>query len=275
MATVWAEGGAIHVIIRRMAQFIRQHDWSAVVVEVLVVIVGLMLAFQLDRWWEQRGERAQEAEYVERLISDIETDIPWLDYSIQLAELRLEMADLLMTVSRDPDAAATSPVMFLAAVRQAAFTYTQHPTSHTFEDLRSTGNMRLLRDADIKAGLYDYYDFEEMQSQFRPIQHFIETRHFELAAGILSHEQDVFIQDEFFIISPGELDEYEGPIPNLDEVRAAARRLASNPGFIAWLPESRHIQVEQITMHEYRREKAQTALQALRSLADELSGMQQ
>jgi len=27
--------------------------------EIIVVIVGLMLAFQLDRWWEQRGERAQ------------------------------------------------------------------------------------------------------------------------------------------------------------------------------------------------------------------------
>ena len=49
------------MIIKRMARFIRQHDWSAVIVEIIVVIVGLMLAFQLDRWWEQRGERAQEA----------------------------------------------------------------------------------------------------------------------------------------------------------------------------------------------------------------------
>ena len=35
--------------IRRMARFIREHDWFAVFVEILVVIVGLMLAFQLDR----------------------------------------------------------------------------------------------------------------------------------------------------------------------------------------------------------------------------------
>ena len=97
MATVWM--GAIHVIIRRMAQFIRQHDWSAVVVEILVVIIGLMLAFQLDRWWEERGEQAQEAEYVQRLMGDIESDIPDIEYGIRLAEVRLAMADLLMAVS--------------------------------------------------------------------------------------------------------------------------------------------------------------------------------
>lgn len=55
-----------------MSRFIRQHDWSAVVVEIIVVIVGLMLAFQMDRWWEQRGDRAQEAEYIARLIADVE-----------------------------------------------------------------------------------------------------------------------------------------------------------------------------------------------------------
>ena len=32
------------MIIKRMANFIRSHDWFAVVVEIVVVIVGLMLA---------------------------------------------------------------------------------------------------------------------------------------------------------------------------------------------------------------------------------------
>ena len=76
------------MIIRNMARFIREHDWSAVALEIVVVIVGLMLAFQLDGWVEQRGERKQEAEYVERLISDIEADIPAIQYAIDLASLR-------------------------------------------------------------------------------------------------------------------------------------------------------------------------------------------
>ena len=263
------------MIIRRLAQFTRQHDWSAVVVEIIVVIVGLMLAFQLDRWWEQRGERVQEAEYVDRLISDIESDVPDVEYAISLAEVRLEMADLLMTVTRDPAAAVAAPIMFLAAVRQAGFTYTPKLNSHTFEDLRSTGNMRLLLDLEIKDGLYDYYGFEETQSQFRPIQHTRESRHFELAAGVLSYGQAVFIQDNFFVVKPGSIDSFDGPRPDLDEVRATADRLASNSPLIDWLPEVRDLQVEQIAMHKIGLEKAQTVLQAMQRYSDSLSGVQQ
>jgi len=263
------------MIIRRMAQFIRQHDWLAVVVEILVVIVGLMLAFQLDRWWEERGERVQEAEYVERLISDIESDVPEIEYAISLAELRLEMGDLLITASRDTEAAVAAPILFLAAVRQAGFTYTPKLNSHTFEDLRSTGNMRLLLDLEIKDGLYDYYGFEETQVQFRPIQHATESRHFELAAGVLSHEQAVFVQDEFFILKPGSIDSFESARPDLDEVKAAAERLASRAGLVDWLPEARHLQVEQINMHKMRLDKAQVVLEALLRYADSFSRAQE
>lgn len=92
------------MIIKRMARFIREHDWSAVIVEIIVVIVGLMLAFQLDRWWEQRGERVQEAEYVARLIADVESDLPNIEHAINLASLRKNMAELLMAVVDDPGA---------------------------------------------------------------------------------------------------------------------------------------------------------------------------
>jgi len=274
VATVWA-GGKQVMIIRRLAQFIRQHDWSAVVVEIIVVIVGLMLAFQLDRWWEYRGERAQEAEYVKRLISDIEGDVPEIDYAISLAELRRDMGDLLIAASRDPEAAVAVPVLFLAAVRQAGFTYTPKLNSHTFEDLRSTGNMRLLLDVGIKDGLYDYYGFEETQVQFRPIQHATESRHFELAAGVLSLEQAILVQDEFFVVKPGSIDSFEGAIPDPDEVKAAAERLASRAELVDWLPEVRHLQVEQVNMHKMRLERAEIVLESLLRYADSFAGAQE
>lgn len=102
-----------------MARFIREHDWSAVLIEIVVVIVGLMLAFQLDGWVEQRGERKQEAEYIERLIGDLEDDIPAIQYAIDLASLRLRLANLLMDVSSDPAVAEAKPVEFLGVVSQA------------------------------------------------------------------------------------------------------------------------------------------------------------
>ena len=80
-----------------------------------------------------------------RLIADVRSDIPVITYAIDLASLRKDMADLLMEVGENPRAASRKPVLFLAAVQQAAFTYSPNLASHTFEDMRSTGNLRLLR----------------------------------------------------------------------------------------------------------------------------------
>jgi len=251
------------MIIRRMALFIRKHDWSAVVVEVVVVIVGLMLAFQLDGWVEQRGERKQETEYIERLISDLEDDIPAIQYAIDLASLRLRLVNLLMDVSSDPAVATARPVEFLGAVSQAAFTYTPSLTSHTFEDLRSTGNIRLLLSQEIRDALYEYYGFDTNQRQFRPLQFSTEHRHFELAAGVLSHEQEIFVQDNWRIFIPGEIDNIENVPPDINQVGEAAQRLHESPELVAWLPQVRALQIEQIGTHRSRLERANSVLDVL------------
>jgi len=259
------------MIIKRMARFIRQHDWSAVVVEIIVVIVGLMLAFQIDRWWEQRGERVQEAEYVDRLIGDIESDLPNIEHAINLASLRMDMAELLMAVVDDPAVALDRPIEFVASVHQSAFTYSPSLTSHTFEDMRSTGNLRLLRDLTIKGALYDYYNFDVNQDQFRPLQFLTEARHFELAAGVLDYKQQLLVQDEWYVVTPEDLVEFDASQVDLVDVEMAVERFRSRPDLIAWIPEVRHLQLEQIFVNEERLRKANEVLEILRAYRDLLS----
>jgi hypothetical protein len=259
------------VIIQRLARFLRQHDWFAVVVEILVVIVGLMLAFQLDRWWEQRGEQAQEAEYIARLIADIETDVPSIEYAIELAVLRRGMADLLMQVVDDPDVALDRPVEFIASVRQAAFTYSPNLASHTFEDMQSTGNLRLLRNLEIRDALYDYYNFAINQNQFRPLQFMAEARHFELAAGVLDYAQALLEQDEWYVVTPTEFAQFPDMEVEIDAVAPAVERFRSRRELIAWIPEIRHLQVEQIFVNQELLRKADEVLESLRAYAETLN----
>ncbi len=256
--------------ITQISRFIRQHEWFAVAVEILVVIVGLMLAFQLDRWWERRGERVQEAEYVARLIADVETDIPTIEYAISLAELRKDMADLLMEVAESPAAATREPIRFIAAVQQAAFTYSPNLAAHTFEDMRSTGNLRLLRDSTIKDALYGYYNFDRSQNQYRQLQFMSESRHFELAAGVLNFEQSRLVQDTWYVVAPGDLEAFDSATLDMSELHASVERFRSRGELLAWLPELRHLQIEQIVVNESRLEKAKDVLTLLRAYATNL-----
>jgi len=257
-------------MLKRIALYIRRHDWFAVAIEVLVVVIGLMLAFQFDRWREARVEREQERTYVDRLISDLQTDVPEIQDAITLQQMRLELVDFLIRVAGDPQAATEMPVLFMGAVSQAAYTYTPQLTSHTFENLRSTGDLRLIRNETLKDTLFDYYGFDASQRQFRPLQFATEHRHFELASGILSLEQEKYTQEHWLFFQPGEMEVPRTERPEIGGILEAAQRLQNRPEFIAWLPYVRQMQLEQIEVHGMRLERASAVLEQLQEYAVEI-----
>jgi hypothetical protein len=249
---------------------LRRQDWFTVFVEILVVIVGLMLAFQLDRWWEQRGESAQEAQYIERLAADIEADIEQLEYAVELQTIRLEMAELLMAVVADPEEASRRPVEFLGGVSQSSYIYTPIPTSHTFDDLRSTGNMRLLRNTEFKNLLHDYYGYEANQRQFQQIWFQWQLRHLELAAGIVSHEQETYMQDTWVFFRPDEIEEIRNSTVDRDVLQQSVAVFLARQELIDWLPQTRSMQILQIRRNESMLNKAKAVLSELRAYRDSI-----
>lgn len=257
-------------MLKRISLFVRRHDWFAVGIEIMVVMIGLLLAFQLDRWRDNRVERDEERIYVHRLIADLETDLPQIEKAIKLAELRLELVDFLIEVAHEPQTALTMPTLFMGAVSQAAFTYTPQLTSHTFENLRSTGDLKLIRNEDLKAALFNYYGFDADQRQYLPLHFDTEHRHFELGAGILSLEQERFIQENWFIFQPDDMDGLRNESPEVRGVLEAAKRLQNRPTFIAWLPYVRQVQREQFDVNTIRLELAEDVLESLRVYAAEI-----
>lgn len=260
-------------MLKKFAAGVRRHDWFTVSIEVLVVMLGLLLAFQLDRWREGLAEGRQERTYINRLIVDVESDIPDIEYAIALQTLRLELVDLLMQVVLDPAAASKQPIVFLGAVNQAAYTFTPVLTSHTFENLRSTGDLRLILDESVKDVMFDYYGFDESQRQFRPLQLDTEFRHLELAAGVLSHEQEVFIQDNWRMFNPEDFATAKAGKHKNTDVSAAAERLQARPEFIAWLPYVRDMQLEQIAVHKMRLDRARGVLETLTDYAQKIQAI--
>lgn len=259
-------------MLKRLARFIRTFDWPAVAIEILVIIIGLMLALQLDRWWQDQVERREEREYVDRLIADMEADIPAIEYAIELQSLRLELIDLLMEVAGNPQRALREPAVFLGAVNQSAYTYTPALTSHTFENLRATGDLGLVGSQAVKDILFEYYGFDEEQRQYRPLQFETESRHFALAAGILSPAQEVFLQDTWLFFRPDNMEEVRAKKLDTEEVLATAQRLQQRSDLVAWMPYVRSMQLEQIGVHEARLRRARDALEALHAYAGEAGG---
>ncbi len=55
------------MILRRITEHVKTQNWLAVGIDFFIVVVGVFIGLQFSNWNEARQERAQEADYVQRL----------------------------------------------------------------------------------------------------------------------------------------------------------------------------------------------------------------
>lgn len=46
------------MILRRITKHVKDQNWFAVVLDFLIVVVGILIAFQITNWSEARGDKA-------------------------------------------------------------------------------------------------------------------------------------------------------------------------------------------------------------------------
>ena len=48
------------MILQRLTTAIRHQNWSQIITEILIVVIGIFLGLQVQAWYEDRAERVQE-----------------------------------------------------------------------------------------------------------------------------------------------------------------------------------------------------------------------
>jgi hypothetical protein len=252
------------MLMPRMIESVKTQNWSALLGELAIVVLGIFIALQVDSWWQGQEDLQQEQVYIDRLIDDFEKDSSALAGSVELARMRQGFADLLMEVADNPSAARKRPAEFLAAIDLAAYTYTPAVNSHTFEELRSTGNLGLLRNAELKSALFSYYQYDETSRQWIELFLKSEFEHFRLSSGVLANDLHIWAQDNVQSIRPNDPSVPNVPQYLMPAVMAAAQLLGEKTEFVAFLPRSRRVQLDLIDMNGSRHEIAEEILTILR-----------
>jgi hypothetical protein len=134
--------------------------------ETLVVVLGVLIALGLNDYWIERQERALELQYVKRFHEDVSTDAEvidnWFGDGLQKKLQALEeIAPIVRGVEPVPEDVETFLSQVVGAGRGGT-SATSWITSTTIEDLKSTGNLRLIRDVDLRRNIARYYHDMEM-----------------------------------------------------------------------------------------------------------------
>jgi len=141
----------------KLARRLREHDWFAALLELLIVIAGILIALQVSNWNQDRQDRALARQYAQRLHRELQSDIA----NIALTRVFWKRVADYQSVASDHaetgKLADGSPWKTVLAYYQASQLRPFELEDTTFLELRDAGELRLLDDGVLSKGLADYY----------------------------------------------------------------------------------------------------------------------
>ncbi len=176
------------MLIRRIFGRIKGYSWFGVLIELVVVIVGILLALQLDAWAKHREELRLEDLYLERLAEDLMAERTRMDDAEEYARDRIEAARLLERMAVDPALASDQPARVPWAIETVSWRSFPRINAFVYHELQSTGRLALIRSEPLRRRLAAHYT--ALQHDARVGEDLMAQQRFDAAvAGLLSIDE--------------------------------------------------------------------------------------
>lgn len=140
--------------VGRLTDAFREQNWAAVAIELGVVVLGVLIAFQISAWGQARSDRAKEEVYLRQLAADlVETEriFAWADSANGFST---RAADRLAGAFYDPDPPPRDSL--LVWIGNATSLITVDPITGTAHALVETGDLGLIRDDSLRSAITAY-----------------------------------------------------------------------------------------------------------------------
>jgi hypothetical protein len=148
--------------LRRVIEHARQQQWTAIGIDLVIVIVGVFLGIQVSNWNVEREASQRGATFSERLKADLQEEA-WY-YQLQIEYSR----DVLANAERAVDALSGRSAESNEAVLISAYRATQYKQKarrrSTYDELVSTGTIGLIKSQVLRNTALQVYNFPTLEN---------------------------------------------------------------------------------------------------------------
>ena len=125
--------------------------------EIFLVVLGILIALQINTWNEQRKQRSLEQDYYCRLLEDVVLDEQQIDELLDASKARLKSANQAVRLLRDDD--PTKLEVAQAINNSIKAIYADFKSSDAaFVDLKSGANLNIIKDKSVIRALNHYFN---------------------------------------------------------------------------------------------------------------------
>jgi hypothetical protein len=202
--------------------------------EIVLVVIGILIALQINNWNEGRKDRIEEKKFLTRFEVEITSNIERISISIDLNKSRRQRAEFLLKTIDRPQLAENSASYFIRSIEHAGYTNFPVISDNTFQEIKSSGKLSLIRNESIRNALLEYYSWWSSDlGQYNFIREDNQLRYKHAEEGILSSSQQInmgYYNDSL--------------IYNPSDAKLVYERMIKKPGFLAMLPNIIQGQIE-------------------------------
>jgi len=153
--------------------------------EIVLVVIGILIALQINNSNEARKLRNQELHYLENLKTDLKLNIAELDEYIAIRNSRIESANKVLEHFEGKPLTNLNDFAFHTTNIYIWQKFSQH--DNTFQELVNSGNLALISSDSIKNGLLN------LQALYKKLKN--EEAHFRYDAEVLLYEPSYGVLD--------------------------------------------------------------------------------
>jgi len=145
------------MILRRLAENLKQQHWTAIWIEFVLLVVGVFLGIQVANWNQSRHDASQARENLQRIETDLASDQAALQRRVVFWRQVADYGHGAIRYAETGQLVDGSAWKTLLSFYQASQLFPYVPADTTYQELRSAGELGLFADPDLRTALADYY----------------------------------------------------------------------------------------------------------------------
>ena len=125
--------------------------------EIILVVLGILIALQINTWNQDRLNKIKEINYVNRLIEDLASDTLMMSRQLESSKKRFEYGMLVDSLIRARKLLNNEPLEIIFKAQLIGRMWLPQYNSNTYDDLINTGNFSLMSDPILADKVRTHY----------------------------------------------------------------------------------------------------------------------
>lgn len=144
------------MLLRRITEHVKAQNWTAVMLDFVIVVVGVFMGIQVSNWNDDRRLSIEERRVILQLLGEVEPAIDLKESWLERTQPRLESLQSAIKIIQSTNDESTLSDAECRAVALSHIVLFRSSTLPTLEEIRSTGGLGTISNPKARIALMRY-----------------------------------------------------------------------------------------------------------------------